>query len=62
MKLNDPDFSPPAAAEEFVGRVTFIDVTVDPVTRETRVWAEVENRDNILRGGLMAEMVIETAE
>ncbi len=62
VKLNDPDFSPPAAAEEFVGRVTFVDVTVDPVTRETRVWAEVENRDNILRGGLMAEMVIELAE
>lgn len=62
VKLNDPDFDLPEAAQEFVGRVSFIDLTVDPVTRETRVWAEVENRDNILRAGLMAEMVIEIAE
>lgn len=62
VKLNDPDFDLPEESEEFEGRVTFVDVTVDPVTRETRVWAEVENRDNILRAGLMAEMVIEIAE
>ncbi|MEK6262867.1 MAG: efflux RND transporter periplasmic adaptor subunit [Planctomycetota bacterium] len=62
VKLNDPDFDLPEESEPFVGRVTFVDVTVDPVTRETRVWAEVENRDNILRAGLMAEMVIEIAE
>jgi multidrug efflux pump subunit AcrA (membrane-fusion protein) len=62
VKLNDPDFELPEEAEEFEGRVTFVDVTVDPVTRETRVWAEVDNRDNILRAGLMAEMVIEIAE
>ncbi len=62
VKLNDPDFDLPEETEEFVGHVSFVDVTVDPVTRETRVWAEVENRDNILRAGLMAEMVIELAE
>lgn len=62
VKLNDPDFDLPEESEEFAGHVSFIDVTVDPVTRETRVWAEVENRDNILRAGLMAEMVIEVAE
>jgi RND family efflux transporter MFP subunit len=62
VKLNDPEFDLPEESEEFEGRVTFVDVTVDPVTRETRVWAEVDNRDNILRAGLMAEMVIEIAE
>lgn len=62
VKLNDPDFELPEESLEFEGQVTFVDVTVDPVTRETRVWAEVENRDNILRAGLMADMVIDVAE
>ena len=62
VKLNDPDFDLPEEAREFEGHVSFIDLTVDPVTRETRVWAEVQNHDNILRAGLMAKMVIEIAD
>lgn len=62
VKLDDPDFQLPEENETFEGRVTFVDLVVDPVTRETRIWAEVDNRDNILRAGLMAQMVIEVEE
>ena len=42
----------------FEGKVAFIDVTVEPVTRRVRVWAEVANPGNVLRAGLTARMVI----
>lgn len=59
VRLVDPEFTLPEESEEFWGEVMFVDLTVDPVSRETRVWAEVDNRDNILRAGLLAEMVID---
>jgi RND family efflux transporter MFP subunit len=43
------------------GRITFIDVKVEPVTRKLRVTAEVPNRDNRLRDGLPAQMTIVVA-
>ena len=45
--------------ETFAGRIVFVDVTVQPVTGQVRVWAEVANRDNILRAGLTATMTIQ---
>jgi hypothetical protein len=36
----------------------FVDVSAQPVTGQVRVWAEVVNRDNILRAGLNARMAI----
>lgn len=59
VRLAIPDLDLPEEREEFDGQITFIDLVSDPVTHETRVFGEVENRDNILRAGLMAEMVIE---
>jgi membrane fusion protein (multidrug efflux system) len=52
----------PRSAEDpvFEGKVAFVDVTVEPVTRRVRVWAEVENPGNVLRAGLGARMVILT--
>lgn len=60
VKLQPQPGQPEGETQHFNGRVTFIDPVVDPVTRETRVWAEVENPGNALRAGLMAEMTIET--
>ncbi len=42
----------------FEGKVVFIDVNADPVTGKVRIWAEVKNRDGILRSGLAANMQI----
>ncbi|HEY0985017.1 MULTISPECIES: efflux RND transporter periplasmic adaptor subunit [unclassified Schlesneria] len=53
----DPDHS--HANEVFEGKITFVDVVSEPIDRTTRVYAEVRNRDNILRAGLEAVMEIE---
>ena len=42
----------------FEGRLVFVDRTAHPVTRTVRVWAEVDNPDDLLRGGLPAQMTI----
>ncbi|MEI8020129.1 MAG: hypothetical protein WCH39_18135, partial [Schlesneria sp.] len=36
-----------------------VDVVSEPIDRTTRIYAEVRNRDNILRAGLEATMEIE---
>ncbi len=43
------------------GKVVFISSEIDPVNAQVRVWAEVENPDLLLRPGLPAEMVIDSA-
>ena len=42
----------------FEGKVIYVDVKVQPVTNEIRVWAEVPNPENILRAGATARMTI----
>ncbi len=42
--------------QTFKGRIVFVDVKVK--LSKVRVWAEVENRDNVLRAGLRARMTI----
>ncbi len=59
VRLNIPEVDLPIEEVVHEGRVTFVDVTVQPVTRLTRVFAEVVNHDNILRAGLNADMVIQ---
>lgn len=59
VRLNIPGIDRPEEKIEFLGRIKFVDVGVNPVTREARVWAEVNNRDNILRTGLTATMTID---
>ena len=59
VKLDVPNIQLPEEDQRFEGRITFIDVTVTKVTNpEVRVYAEVVNRDGILRDGAVAEMVI----
>jgi RND family efflux transporter MFP subunit len=58
VQLTVPEAELPIEERVFEGRVTFIDVAVEPVTRRTRIFAEVVNQDNLLRAGLTADMTI----
>jgi len=44
---------------EFTGRIVFVSPEIDPVNGQVRVWAEIENRDLLLRPGLRASMQID---
>jgi macrolide-specific efflux system membrane fusion protein len=48
--------------KEFMGKVVFVDPEVEPVTGQFRVWAEVDNRDNLLSPGLHGSLTIEVAK
>lgn len=58
VKLDLPDVDLPEEHLEFTGKLVFVDVGVEPVTGQIRVWAEVPNPDGILRSGLTAKMKI----
>ena len=60
VRLDIPDQDLPQEKEIFEGRIIFVDVVVQPVLQQVRVWAEVGNRNNTLRAGLMAKMAIDT--
>lgn len=40
------------------GKLLFVSPEADPVNRQTRVWAEVDNKDQLLPAGLRATMTI----
>ncbi len=42
----------------FPGKLVFVSPEVNPVNGQVRVWAEIENRDRLLRPGLKASMEI----
>lgn len=44
---------------EFPGKITFVHSEVNPVNGQVDFWAEIENRDLLLRPGLKATLVIE---
>jgi multidrug efflux pump subunit AcrA (membrane-fusion protein) len=44
------------------GQVTFVSPEVDPVTRQVRLLAEVDNQNQHLRPGLSARLLIHAAE
>ena len=46
------------APEVFEGQIVFVDVAVQPVSKIVRIWAEIENHDNLLRSGLPATITI----
>lgn len=48
--------------EDFVGAVVFVSPEVEPVSGQFRVWAEVENRDQLLSPGLTGTLTIEAAK
>ncbi|MBV8317167.1 MAG: efflux RND transporter periplasmic adaptor subunit [Planctomycetaceae bacterium] len=49
----------PIEREVFEGKITFVDSEMDPKTRTCRIFAEVENRGDLLRSGLDCRMEID---
>jgi RND family efflux transporter MFP subunit len=58
VRLDIPDVDLEIEKQIFTGRVVFVDVKAEPVSATVRVWAEVDNPDNLLRAGLFARMTI----
>ena len=58
VKLEVPDVEVPEEGIHFEGRITYIAVAVQKVRPEVQVYAEVINRDGILRDGATARMVV----
>jgi macrolide-specific efflux system membrane fusion protein len=45
-------------AKPFSGTIVFVSPEVDPITGQVRVWAEIDNRNYLLRPGQPARMVV----
>jgi membrane fusion protein, multidrug efflux system len=60
VQVDDPAYEPGAGEKpvEFTGRIVFVDVKVEPVSKDVRVWAKVRNENNQLKAGLSARMTI----
>jgi membrane fusion protein, multidrug efflux system len=58
VQLDIPEVDLDIEKETFEGRVEFVDVNVQPVSRQVRIWARVQNRGDILRAGLSTRMII----
>jgi membrane fusion protein, multidrug efflux system len=61
VQLDLPDIELAAEKQVFPGKIVFVDVKAAPPTGVVRVWAEVENPENVLRAGLTARMTINSA-
>lgn len=58
VRLDLPEAAPEVRERVFDGKIGFVDVTANPVSKQVRVWAEVPNEGNLLRAGLPAVMDI----
>ncbi|WP_197443736.1 efflux RND transporter periplasmic adaptor subunit [Maioricimonas rarisocia] len=58
LQLEIPDVDLPVEQETFAGKIVFVDSEVDPVTSKIHIWAEIENRDGLLRAGLHGRMTV----
>lgn len=58
VRLDLPNVEREEEQREFKGKLVFVDVGVEPVSGQMRVWAEVPNPDGLLRAGLPARMTI----
>lgn len=52
----------PKGPASYPGKVVFISPEVDPVNRQTRIWAEIDNPDLSLLPGLRGQLVISVHE
>lgn len=46
----------------FIGRISFLDVKLEPLTQKVKFWAEVANRKGQLRDGMMVTLRIDTSK
>jgi RND family efflux transporter MFP subunit len=58
VRLDIPEAELDIEKQTFLGKIVYVDVKAEPVSQKVRVWAEVENPDNVLRAGLRAHMTI----
>jgi multidrug efflux pump subunit AcrA (membrane-fusion protein) len=58
VSLDSDDSSRSPLEESLSGRLTLVDIKVEPVSRKVRVWAEVANESGLLRDGLTAKLII----
>ena len=58
VRLDLPNVELPEEKLELTGKLVFVDVGVEPVSGQIRVWAEIPNLDGVLRSGLPAKMKI----
>jgi len=61
IRVDLPDIELEVEKFEFTGRLAFVDVRIEPVSRKVRVWAEVDNRDGLLMDGYLATMTIKSS-
>jgi macrolide-specific efflux system membrane fusion protein len=54
LRVTDPS----ASQKEHEGAVVFVSPEVDPITNQVRIWAEVDNRQGLLRPGQPVGMVL----
>ena len=50
------------ALGSFVGRISFLDVKLEPLTQKVKFWAEVANRKGQLRDGMMVTLRIDPSK
>ncbi len=50
---------PGSGQTQFTGQVVFVSPEINPVNGQTKIWAEIENADLLLRPGLNGSMTIE---
>jgi RND family efflux transporter MFP subunit len=62
VQIDLPGLRPDIADRVFEGRLVFVDRTVHPVAQRVRVLAELDNPDDLLKGGLKARMTIHPDE
>lgn len=58
VRLDIPDVDLDVEKQTFRGKIVYVDVKAEPVSQKVRVWAEVENPENVLRAGLRAHMTV----
>jgi multidrug resistance efflux pump len=58
VQLDAPEAAGGETGKSYFGKLVFVDVESVPLSRTVRVWAEVENVDNMLRAGLRAKMTV----
>ena len=48
----------PGKTETYTGEIVFVSAEIEPVSRQSRIWAEIDNKDRRLKPGLPASMKI----
>jgi macrolide-specific efflux system membrane fusion protein len=52
---------PARGKREYPGKIVFVSPEINPVNGQVRIWAEVDNRDGILKPGMRTRMILTPA-